>query len=186
MLGNLIPDLAKDKNLSHYRYVGRGGWGTPDLKEAKQDLWKNDPAKLGAYCHLLLDYHFFANYLGSKYRLSDDGTKVLSNNGSQNWPVKVFLSNDGLYGCYSHFNPNLVADSFIPKQIFNLSEKAPLIGLERFDERSGRNWRTEIAKYLSDPALNAPELFTYTELKTMIEEGAKLFLHELNTQSLGQ
>ena len=35
LLGNGIPDLAKDKDISHFRNVHTNGWKTPNLTVAK-------------------------------------------------------------------------------------------------------------------------------------------------------
>lgn len=35
LLGNVIPDLAKDKDISHFRNVHTNGWKTPNLTVAK-------------------------------------------------------------------------------------------------------------------------------------------------------
>lgn len=177
MLGNLIPDLAQDKFKSHYRIKHfSSNWKVPDLVAASRNLlYKNDPVLAGVYCHLLLDNFFIDSWLSKNYQLSKDDAKVMRTYGcSEVWPVETFLSEQGLYGCYSKFNLSLITDGYIPDYIFNLKEQPPLTGFSCFDERSDRNWRKELEKYLANPITDAPEIISLNELKWVIETGANL------------
>ena len=73
MSGSLIPDLAKNKNLSHYRREASSkGFFVPEMEAVRKDLFvPNDPIKLGMFCHLYLDYHFRVHlgyYLKDSYK----------------------------------------------------------------------------------------------------------------------
>ena len=64
--GNLIPDLvvAENKNKSHYRVPASvQGFVVPNMEAVKKDLYDlNNSLKMGMYCHLYLDYHFFETF----------------------------------------------------------------------------------------------------------------------------
>ena len=63
--GNILPDEAQDKGASHYRVPSTvKGYMLPDMDTVKEELLRlDDSYKLGAFCHLYFDYHFFEDYL---------------------------------------------------------------------------------------------------------------------------
>ena len=64
--GNLLPDLIKDKSISHYRIQGTK-YLIPDMKRVKEDLDFKDKTNLGVLTHLLLDLYFNEDYVTIKY-----------------------------------------------------------------------------------------------------------------------
>lgn len=65
MSGNLLPDLAIDKQKSHYRKeASLKGFYIPEMEIVKKELYiPKNPIKFGMYCHLYLDYHFIEDFL---------------------------------------------------------------------------------------------------------------------------
>lgn len=182
-LGNFIPDLAVDKNISHYRYITRDGWLCPNLAlaEADFDLYINSfkdlfdlstseehinkPLLLGIFCHLFLDDFFIKYCLSRKFFASN--TFICRKKDGRCWTYDQFLSKQGLYGAYSGSNLLLIRDGYIPSaEIFSLPDNPPLSGIPAEDQRSSIIWKKEIEKYLGDPTPYSDNFFSYDELQT--------------------
>lgn len=179
-MGNLIPDMGKDKSKSHYRREPFNGWDVPDLALVKADcLYKDNALLMGVYCHLYLDYFYTHFYLGKKYRLEGDKVIQCKNNVCC-CDVKYFRSENGIYGDYSATNERLIRSGLAPwKEINELSAKLPLTGVAALDDRKELGWKEEFFGYLSQPSHSFFQFLNYDEFVEMIQRGAESFLKEI-------
>lgn len=179
LLGSLIPDLARDKEQSHFRQLHASGWEVPDLNQAKRLLFSRlSPLLLGCYCHIFLDHYFITTHLSKRYILVFNG-RVIDFYHDRIYESNVFLSSKGLYGAYSAGNALLVKDNLLPDNFLDLPEKVPFTGVPVFDDRNKRNWRQEVKHYLSSPKQGNFDTFTPKELEEITLKGAELFLNEI-------
>ncbi len=183
LLGCLIPDLAVDRDDSHYRgNLHVGGWKVPCLSLAKRDLLdKPDTLLLGCYCHLWFDYYFVMHHLAKQFICtSDTGNEhVIDTRNSKVWSLSDFLSPKGLYGAYDRGNRLLIDDHLMPEDFWNLPKNAPKTGLSNFDKRITDNWMDIAEPYLKvkdheDSGIYAPE-----ELETILMMAKDYFLKEI-------
>lgn len=181
LLGNVIPDLAANKDASHFRHVHASGWKTPNLTVARQTLLNNpSPLLLGCYCHLFLDHYFITNHLAHRFFLVYDH-RVIDFEHDRVCNVDVFLSTHGLYGAYDNGNALLVNEGLLPDRFLDLPVDPPLTGLDVFDERSDKNWHSQVERYLSSQPSGHANAFTPEELRDITLKGAKLFLNDIHS-----
>ena len=64
--GNLLPDLYADKVKSHYKIPGRI-YLIPDIAKVVDSIDLSNKKNIGILSHLLLDKHYFEEYMPSKY-----------------------------------------------------------------------------------------------------------------------
>ena len=186
LLGNVIPDLAKDKDISHFRNVHVNGWKTPNLTVARQRLLAEpNPLRLGCYCHLFLDHFFITKHLAKRCALVFDG-RVIEFPRDRVYDVKVFLSERGLYGSYDAGNAILINQCLLPEDYLELPANPPLTGIDEFDNRSDKNWHTQVNRYLENIANESTNVFTPTELKDITMDGARAFLNDIISLQLHQ
>ena len=115
MSGNLIPDLATDKNNSHYRKnASVDGFFVPEMELVKRDLFRpEDSIKFGMYCHLYLDYYFIEEFLIPEFIWDVEGMKVINPRNNMSWDVNTFFSHYGMYGAYTEINQLMVRDGHV-------------------------------------------------------------------------
>lgn len=149
--GNLIPDLATNKSLSHY-YVPTSidGIFIPNLKLAKKELLDiNNSVKLGMFCHIYLDYYFIRDVLIPKFNWDSQNHKVCNNRKNKTWEFTSFFSQNGLYGFYTTSNQLILKKQLISLiTISIMPERLPLTGIPVFDSRRSKSWRKELKEYL--------------------------------------
>ena len=181
MSGNIIPDLAKDKELSHYRIESDSGWRIPDMEAVEHELLRQDSVRLGLYCHLALDHYFFTEYLGKSYHYHSNSRTVVNLITGSTCPRELFLSDCGLYGSYTLSNPELIRSGYISKSVFALPEYPPLTHIRRFDDRSSRNWLDEVRRHLREVNRVSGCVFSSSDIKRVIDEGAVIICDKLST-----
>ena len=183
LLGCLIPDLAVNRDDSHYRGVLHvGGWKVPGLSLAKRDLLnKPDTLLLGCYCHLWFDHYFVMYHLAKQFICTSDAGNehVIDARNGKLWSLSDFLSPKGLYGAYDCGNRLLIDDHLMPEDFWNLPKDAPKTGLNNFDKRITDNWMDIAEPYLSvkDPEDNG--IYTPEELETILMMAKDYFLKEI-------
>lgn len=179
LLGNVIPDLTKDKDTSHYRNIRISGWKTPNLTLAKKQLLASPtPLLLGCYCHLYLDHYFISYHLAKRYMLVFSN-RVLDFRHDRIYDVNHFLSRKGLYGAYDCGNSLLISEGLLPDGYLNLPAVPPLTGLNNFDNRSEKNWHDQVENYLSSVPSRRSEVFMPEELRDITLTAGQLFLNEI-------
>ena len=60
--GNLLPDLYRNKFISHFKTKG-DKYLIPNIDEVKNNLNLNNMKDLGKFVHLMLDYYYLDEYL---------------------------------------------------------------------------------------------------------------------------
>ena len=181
LLGNIIPDLTKNKDESHFRHIHTSGWKTPNLTVAKRKiLSRPTPLLLGCYCHLFLDHYFITTHLAQRSVLAFGG-RVIDFAHDRIYDADVFLSDRGLYGSYSAGNALLVKENLLPKGFMSLPDKPPLTGMAVFDDRKDVSWHERIKKYLSmlDDDDMEIDIFTPEELRDVALVGALHFMDDI-------
>ena len=152
MAGNLIPDLAIDKQKSHYRIPASvDGFFVPKIGLAKRELFTpKDSVNFGMYCHLYLDYYFIEEYLIPEFIWNSKNQKVINPRNCKIWDFETFFSQDGMYGSYTEINQLLIQDGHVSIDTINqIPEILPNTDLAVFDTRREKTWKAELEEYLS-------------------------------------
>lgn len=185
--GNLIPDLVipENKKASHYQVSASvSGFVVPDMKAVKRELYDaSSSIKLGMFCHLYLDYHFFESYLINEFILDTDTMQVLNPRNGLSWPVHRFFakapSGGILYAGYTQTNQLMILDGHISQETLNLlPSNLPLTGLPVFDKRRVKTWREELNGYLCENIVYTGEILDYERLWSAISSFANKFINE--------
>ncbi len=185
--GNLIPDLVvpENKKASHYRVPASvNGFVVPDMKAVRKDLYDaNHSIKLGMFCHLYLDYHFFESYLIPEFIWDANTMQVINPRNGLSWPAERFFAkaSDGgiLYAGYTQINHLMLFDGHISQETLNLiPDHLPLTGLPVFDKRREKTWREELNGYLSENLSYTGEILDYERLWSAISSFADKFINE--------
>ena len=151
LMGNILPDEAADKERSHFRVrssVER--YMLPHMGKVKEELFRlNDPYRLGAYCHLYFDYHFFEDYLFKMFIWDSENDLVISKQNGISWQTDKFWSRSVFYSAYGAINHPIIDMGLINMEdVGNMAEPIPHIGNERFDARREKTWKTELYEFL--------------------------------------
>lgn len=172
MAGNLIPDLAVDKKNSHYRVdASVKGFFVPDLELVKNDLLSvQDPIKFGMFCHLYLDYYFIEEFLIPEFVWDVKNGRVINPRNNKSWHKSTFFSNNGMYGAYTEINHRLLDDEKVFfTTLESLPEVLPFTGVEVYDTRREKTWKTELVEYLADKKDYTGDIFDYERLWKFIQ-----------------
>lgn len=185
LAGNLIPDLALDKNASHFRIPASiKGFEVPDIDLLRKTLYdKSDPVKLGLYCHLYLDYHFIETFLIPEFIWNEETMEVINPRNGKVWTIERFFakpSNGGiLYDGYTQINKLLISDKRINLETLeSVPDILPLTNIPCFDIRRKMTWREELNGYLAENVPYTGEALDYTRLCNSISAIAKKFVSE--------
>ena len=181
--GNIIPDLAIDKQKSHYRRKASSeGFWVPEMELAKEELLlPADSIKFGMYCHLYLDHYFIEQFLIPEFVWNAKKMKVTNPKNNKQWDVKIFFSHSGMYGAYTEIDQLMVRDKRVSMStIKEIPEVLPNTGLHVFDERKEKTWKVELEEYLSEEKNYTGEIFDYNELLECIERIATQFIEEIS------
>lgn len=183
MSGNIIPDLAIDKNKSHYRSKASiDGLFVPNMSLVKKDLLRpKDPIEFGMYCHLYLDYYFIEGFLIPEFIWDYKTMNIISPRNNMRWDVKTFFSNSGIYGAYTEINPLLIKDGHVSlSTIEEIPEILPNTGIAVFDNRHEKTWKTKLEEYLAQKKDYTGEVFDYNRLWNCIENIATKLVEEIS------
>ena len=183
MSGNLIPDLATDKKVSHYRRnASVNGFFVPDMEQVKKDLFvPNNPIVFGMYSHLYLDYYFIEEFLIPEFIWDTKEMKVINPRNNNQWDVKTFFSHSGMYGAYTEINQLLVKDGHVSlSTVKEIPELLPNTGIKVFDTRRDKTWKSELKEYLAQKKDYTGEIFDYDRLWTCIEKIATQFVQDIS------
>ena len=183
MAGNLIPDLATDKQRSHYRKKASvDGFFVPEMELVKRELFvPEDSIKFGMFCHLYLDYYFIEEFLIPEFIWDVETMRVINPRNNKEWDVKTFFSHSGMYGSYTEINQLLVRDGHVSvSTIEEIPEILPNTGLTVFDARREKTWKAELDEYLAQKKEYTGEIFDYNRLWSCIERIATQFVEEIS------
>jgi hypothetical protein len=182
MAGNLIPDLAADKNSAHYSIkASHEGFWVPDMELVARDLFvPTDSVKFGMFCHLYMDYHFIEEFLIPEFIWDEKNDKVINPRNGKEWDIKTFFSHSGMYGSYTEINQLMIKDGHIPlSTVAQIPDVLPNSGLPVFDKRRERTWRDELDEYLGAKKEYTGDVFDYERLWSYIEKIASQFVNEV-------
>lgn len=183
--GNLIPDLAINKQLSHYRKPASiEGFVVPDLENAKKELFiPNDPIKLGMYAHLYLDYYFIEGFLIPEFIWDHENMKVINPRNNKQWDVDFFFSEAGMHEAYTEINQILIGAEYISREtIESIPRTLPDTGLLRFDIRRSKSWRTSLEEHFAERKEYKGEIFDYEIIWEHIRNIIAQFIEELSIE----
>ena len=176
--GNLIPDLATDKSLTHY-YVPTSidGILIPNLKLAKKELLDIDNSvKLGMFCHIYLDYYFIRDVLIPTFNWDSKNHKVCNSKKHKTWEFNSFFSQNGLYGFYTTSNQLILKKQLISLiTIGIIPDQLPLSGIPSFDLRRSKSWRDELKEYLSQSIPYTEDVFELSFFWEFIDKKSEDF-----------
>jgi hypothetical protein len=181
MAGNLIPDLAIDKKKSHYRKKASiDGFFVPDMELVKKELLvPKDPIKFGMYCHLYFDMYFINDFLIPEFIWDVENMKVINPRNYMEWDVPTFFSQNGMYGAYTEINQLLVRDGHVSMHtIAEIPEILPTTGMDVFDKRREKSWKTELNEYIAEKKSYTGNIFDYERLWKSIEKISCQFTRE--------
>ena len=185
MAGNLIPDMAKNKMLSHYRISACiKGFMVPNLDAAGKDLLVFDDAlKMGMFCHLYLDHYFIKNYLIPSFMWDIDNMVICNPRNDRIWSIEDFFSCQGMYGAYSEINWLILKNGLISMDTINrIPEVLPRSGIPFFDDRHEKSWKRQLDEHLSDKRDYTGEIFDYEHLWYIIRLIASRYVREVLQQ----
>ena len=184
MAGNLIPDLALDKNSAHYRIQSSlNSFWVPDMDLVTKDLYvPENSVKFGMFCHLYLDYHFIEEFLIPEFIWNEVKDTVINPRNGKEWDIKTFFSHSGMYGSYTEINQLMLKNGHIPLSTVTLiPDVLPESGLPVFDSRRVRTWRDELNEYLSEKKEYTGDVFDYERLWNYIERISSQFVEEVSS-----
>lgn len=183
MAGNLIPDLATDKQRSHYRKKASvDGFFVPEMELVKRELFvPEDSIKFGMFCHLYLDYYFIEEFLIPEFIWDVERMKVINPRNNKEWDVKTFFSHSGMYGAYTEINQLMVRDGHVSiSTMEEIPEILPTTGVTVFDTRREKTWKAELEEYLAQKKEYTGEIFDYNRLWNCIQRIAIQFIQEIS------
>lgn len=183
MAGNLIPDLATDKQRSHYRKKASvDGFFVPEMELVKRELFvPEDSVKFGMFCHLYLDYYFIEEFLIPEFIWDVERMKVINPRNNKEWDVKTFFSHSGMYGAYTEINQLMVRDGHVSiSTMEEIPEILPTTGVTVFDTRREKTWKAELEEYLAQKKEYTGEIFDYNRLWNCIQRIAIQFIQEIS------
>ena len=181
-IGNIMPDEARDKTKSHFRVPSSvDGYCLPSIELIKKELFdKNDPIRLGCYCHLFFDYHFFEDYAFSQFIFDKEKGKITSKESGEEWEHKEFWSPRVFYSSYSVLNTPILKDGLVDlDDIDKMPEILPFINDERFDVRRDKTWKSEIYSFLNNKHEYTKCVLEYARCKEIIEKTAQMLVDEI-------
>ena len=184
LAGNIIPDLATDKQKSHYRKAASvKGFVVPDLDKAKEELFVIDnPIKFGMYCHLYLDYHFIEEFLIPEFIWDTENMQVINPRNNRRWEAKAFFSGAGMHDAYTEINRLLIKEGHISlSTIESIPRVLPNTGLPVFDERRSKQWRDMMEEQFAQEKEYTGEIFDYERICSSVEKITSQFIEEFFT-----
>lgn len=181
MAGNLIPDLATDKEASHYRIpASEEGFFIPEMNQVWWELYDpTDPLLFGMYCHLYLDEKFIEKFIIPEFVWDTEKMMVTNPRNGMQWNVDTFFSHKGMYGSYTEINGMMLRDGRISMETVNqIPDVIPNTGIPVFDQRREKTWREELDEYLNEKKEYTGQVFDYERLWNCISSIAKTFVEE--------
>ena len=154
----------------------------PSIELIKKELFiKTDPVRLGCYCHLFFDYHFFEDYAFSQFIFDKENGKITSKETGEEWGNKEFWSPRVFYSSYSVLNTPILKDGLVDLQdIYKMPEILPFINDERFDARRDKTWKSEILSFLENEGEYTKNVLEYEKVVEVLNKTADMLIQEIN------
>lgn len=185
MLGGILPDLARDRNRSHWKVESRRvkGLFIPNMYDALRRLAevKNWSLRLGIYAHLYLDLRFIVEFLVPKFewKMFEKG-EIRHLGTGEVMSVKEFFSGKGLYGAYAEINAMILENNLLDiDSIMEIGPQAPMTGLNELDDRVDESWKNRFETYLTHQAKETNRFFPLHEYLFFSNQVALDFANEV-------
>lgn len=192
LMGNIIPDLGKEKMASHFKVDSKidRNFKVPDLPWARVQIQKiqgNTESRevgvlLGTYAHLFLDRYFIETYLIPSFEWNFERDRVVNPRNSLEWSVSNFFKKcNGLYQGYDEINEKFVMNRLLVKiPVDELPAELPMVGYAGFDKRKeDRAWKKDYHSYLAKGVPYTGDIFLYGEFMACLDAAAKEFARQL-------
>lgn len=150
--GNILPDEAENKEKSHYRTNGSvGTYRVPHMERVKEKLLDfNSSIKLGAYCHLYFDYHFFEDFFFKIFTFENGF--VINKRTNKRWKSEDFWSREVFYSAYGQLNHLFINEGLITvEEIEKIPSILPKAHMSELDCRRKALWKEELWDFLNNP-----------------------------------
>lgn len=181
-IGNILPDEAGDKTASHFRVpCSVSSYKLPQMDLVKGELFNiGDPIKLGAYCHLYFDYHFFEDYAFGLFIWDEEKETVTNKKNGLCWPTKEFWTHRVFYTAYGEFNHPIINAGLVDlDDIFKMPEPLPLIGYSRFDSRREYTWKKELIYFIEHELTYTGRIMEYEPCIEVLKKIANDLIKEI-------
>ncbi len=178
--GCLIPDMTVDKKKSHYRVPASiTNYFVPKMDIVKKELCNlNDSIKMGIFCHLFLDYHFFEGYIFKKYKWENGFVTVPHNNLKLS--ESEFFAREGIYSAYGELNHLLINDKLINYEDLEIiPEILPNTNIDAFDIRKEKCWKEELNEYFSTENEYSGKLLDYNQVISLLYELTDCYINTI-------
>jgi len=186
MAGSLIPDLADNKQASHFRVPASvAGFFVPDIKQIEQVFHfalsdpESYPMQFGMLLHLYLDYMFIEKYLLVEYEWDSSSNHVTNLANGYVFNIDFFFSRNGIYKAYAGVNPLALGlkSEDMPSEI-------PMTGMPVFDSnRHNKEWLHVAEGGFEEKTGCAKGILEYSRLEEKIVVWAKEFADFVNRRA---
>ena len=181
--GNILPDEAADKGESHYRAPSSvEGYMLPHMETVKKELFTlTSPYKLGAFCHLYFDYHFFEDYLFPMFIWEHNNDKITSKETGESWSTKEFWSRSVFYSAYGELNHPIINSGLINMaDVEEMPELLPYMESSRFDNRREQNWKRELKTFIETEHTYTGKILDFNKTVDLIKKIAEDLIEIIN------
>lgn len=182
LIGNILPDEAGDKTMSHYRVpCSVDSYKLPDMVKVKNELFDlKDPIKLGCYCHLYFDYHFFEDYAFDLFRWDKKENTVTNKRNGLSWQTEEFWSPRVFYSAYGEFNHLILKDGYVNlEEVFKMPRILPFVGNVRFDNRRKVIWIDELNYFIEHELTYTGNVLEYEPSMAVLKKIANNLIREI-------
>lgn len=189
LIGNLLPDATKQKEISHFRdpVYREKMMLFPDLTRftAKYQSLLSDSSVLGYYFHLYIDRRFFKDFIpqivafydgdGKITDIRDEIATVYIKKSQTSIPFSRYLTKEYYYGDYTKMNTYLVNRYQIP---LDLNPGVINPGISEIQYEDAQQILDLLHHFLSVPPEAAQDLkvFPLEELLASLEQYVEEFL----------
>lgn len=182
MIGNILPDEAGNKKLSHYRVPSRVlSYELPDMEMVKKDLFDlRNPILLGCYAHLYFDYHFFEDYAFALFDWDDEKDRVTNLKNGLSWTRGEFWTWNVFYSAYGEFNHLILRDKLVDlNEIYKMPRILPFLDNFRFDKRRKTIWIDELQYFIENELTYTGNILEYEKSMESLKRIAKELIDEI-------
>lgn len=174
VLTGILPDMAKDRSGSHFRYEARRAPGIfyPDLEVAERKIkqvaadWS---IRMGIYSHFWLDTVFLDEFLIPKFDFNTD--KITNLETKESFKHEEFK--EELKRAYTETGKFLVDNDKIAVEDFmQLSDVLPVTNVSEFDDIDDESWKKRFEKCLTSKLKRKNHLFPVEDYVHYIENKA--------------
>ena len=187
VIGNILPDFAKNKDSVHHYPNSSNSFFVPDLDAAKRRYSRvsSESLRHGVLAHLYCDKRFTEDFLMNRFEYDPRREIVtLRKDPKRVWTLQKFFSYEGLYHAYSEMNP-MIFQKHLPgyddieglnlEWLKGLPHKLPCTGVSTLDDRTTDDWFGYLEGILENPPEYTGELFSIEEMVGFIVQVAEDF-----------